>query len=79
MIHSNERNMHWGFNVLYCLVHRDNDMSLNKTDSCIQITQLRLVDLLFFHRWCVCYMNYYCVMSHCKTMQPSVVHRPVVG
>jgi len=35
MIHSNEQNVQRGFNVLIACVHRDINMSLTKTDSCI--------------------------------------------
>jgi len=34
-IHSNERNVQWGFNVYIACVHRDINMSLSITDSCI--------------------------------------------
>jgi len=39
-------------------------MSLNKTDCSIYITQLRLVNLLYFQKWYVCYVNYYSMLHH---------------
>jgi len=45
-------------------VNRDINMSLNKTDSCISITQLWLANLLYFGKWYLSCINYYSVLRH---------------
>jgi len=54
----------WDLMFQIVCVHRDINMSLNKTDSCILITQLMLVNLLYFRKWYVCNINFYSVLRH---------------
>jgi len=65
-IHSNKRNVQWGSKFSIVCVHRDINMSLNKTDFCIELHLNNSVKVgkLYFCKWYVCYINCYSVLRH---------------
>jgi len=82
-IHSNKRNVQWGSKFSIVCVHRDINMSLNKTDFCIELHLNNSVKVgklaLLLQMVCLLHQLLFCVTSQCKTMLPSVVYRPVAG
>ena len=79
-IHSNERNMHWGFNILYFLCAQRYQY-VTQWNIFLHLNHSVKVGKLAFLCQMVCLLHQLlvCVASQCKTMQPSVVRRPVVG
>jgi len=64
MIHSNERNVQWGFNLLNCLCAQRYQYVTQLNRFLHLNHSVRLVNLLYFHKWYVCNTNYYSVLCH---------------